>query len=58
MKQQVLLSGRAVSEVGRMGRDVTDELPGVGHVLSEPGAACSAPQAMEDELLAPRKSPC
>lgn len=58
MKQQVLLSGRAVSEVDRMGRDVTDELPGVGHVPSEPGAACPASQAMEDELLTPRKSQC
>lgn len=58
MKQQILLSGHAVSAGGRMGRDVTGELPGVGHVPSEPGAACSAPQATEDELLSPCKSQC
>lgn len=51
-----MLSGCAVSEVGRMGRDVTDELPGVGHVPPEPGAACSAPHVMEHELLTPCKS--
>lgn len=58
MKQWVLLSGCAASGVGGMGRDVPGDLPGVGHVPSEPGAACSAPQAMEAELLAPCKSQC